>query len=72
MFRVSARSVALNKHDNVVGGHRARGGHVDRSGLNDTIYQKAWNSAHMSRGCTQPDLIATGGNGYLYCFAINP
>ena len=33
VFRVSARSVALNKHANVVGGHRARGGHVDRSSL---------------------------------------
>jgi hypothetical protein len=47
-------------------------GHVDRRGLADTIYQHSWNSAHMSRGCTQPDLIATGGNGLFYCFAINP
>jgi hypothetical protein len=47
-------------------------GHVDRRGNADTVYQHSWNSAHMSRGCTQPDLIATGGNGYLYCFAINP
>jgi hypothetical protein len=47
-------------------------GHVDRRGNADTVYQHAWNSAHMSRGCTQPDLVATGGNGYLYCFAINP
>jgi hypothetical protein len=47
-------------------------GHVDRRGNADTMYQHSWNSAHMSRGCTQPDLIATGGNGYLYCFAINP
>jgi hypothetical protein len=29
----------------------------------------SWNSAHASRGCSQPNLIATGGNGYLYCFA---
>ena len=29
----------------------------------------SWNSAHGSRGCSQPNLIATGGNGYLYCFA---
>ena len=47
-------------------------GHVDRRGNADTMFQHSWNSAHMSRGCTQPDLIATGGNGYLYCFAINP
>jgi len=47
-------------------------GHVDRRGNADTMFQHSWNSAHMSRGCTQPDLVATGGNGYLYCFAINP
>jgi hypothetical protein len=29
----------------------------------------SWNAAHGSRGCSQPNLIATGGNGYLYCFA---
>jgi hypothetical protein len=23
----------------------------------------------MSRSCSQPDLIATGGNGLFYCFA---
>jgi hypothetical protein len=25
----------------------------------------------MSRGCTQPDLVATGGAGLFYCFAAN-
>ena len=24
-----------------------------------------------SRGCSQPDLVATGGAGLFYCFAIN-
>jgi hypothetical protein len=46
-------------------------GHVDRRGNADTVFQHSWNSAHMSRGCTQPDLIATGGNGLFYCFATN-
>jgi hypothetical protein len=23
----------------------------------------------MSRSCSQPDLVATGGNGLFYCFA---
>jgi hypothetical protein len=46
-------------------------GHVDRRGNADTIYQHSWNSAHLSRGCTQPDLISTGGNGLFYCFATN-
>jgi hypothetical protein len=29
----------------------------------------SWNASHQSRGCTQADLIATGGNGLFYCFA---
>jgi hypothetical protein len=44
-------------------------GHADREGLNDSVYQKSWVSSHMSRSCTQPDLVATGGNGLFYCFA---
>ena len=39
-------------------------GHIDRTPGNSS-----WNSAHMSRSCSQPDLIATGGNGLFYCFA---
>jgi hypothetical protein len=46
-------------------------GHHDRQGIADTIYQKSWNSSHMSRSCAQPDLVATGGNGLFYCFAAN-
>ncbi len=46
---------------------RAQLGHFDRTGGNNT----SWNSAHASRGCSQADLVATGGNGYFYCFAIN-
>ena len=30
----------------------------------------SWNSAHGSRGCSQANLQATGGNGLFYCFAI--
>jgi len=44
-------------------------GHIDRRGGANTVYQRSWNSAHMSRSCSQPDLIATGGNGLFYCFA---
>jgi hypothetical protein len=29
----------------------------------------SWNSAHASRGCSQADLVATGGAGLFYCFA---
>jgi hypothetical protein len=42
-------------------------GHHDRLGGNTT----SWNSAHGSRGCSQPNLVATGGAGLLYCFAAN-
>ena len=42
-------------------------GHHDRTGGANT----SWNSAHGSRGCSQPNLVATGGAGLLYCFAAN-
>lgn len=46
----------------------AQVGHFDRTGggANPT----SWNSAHGSRGCSQEDLVGTGGAGYFYCFAI--
>ena len=39
-------------------------GHSDRQ-----PNRPSWNSAHQSRACSQPDLVATGGNGLFYCFA---
>jgi len=30
-----------------------------------------WNSAHASKGCSQENLVATGGAGLVYCFAAN-
>jgi hypothetical protein len=45
----------------------AQVGHSDRSGGGST----SWNSAHASRGCSQQDLVGTGGAGLFYCFAIN-
>ena len=45
----------------------ARVGHHDRQGGGEN--PSSWNSAHGSRGCSQQDLIGTGGNGYYYCFA---
>ena len=42
-------------------------GHPDRTGGGNT----SWNSAHPSRGCSQPNLVSTGGAGYFYCFAAN-
>ena len=43
-------------------------GHHDRTGNTSG----SWVSAHASRGCSQPNLISTGGNGYLYCFSPDP
>ena len=28
-----------------------------------------WNQSHPSRGCSQEELVATGGAGLFYCFA---
>ena len=39
---------------------KAKIGHHDRA---------AWNSAHDTRGCSQEQLISTGGDGLFYCFA---
>jgi hypothetical protein len=46
-------------------------GHHDRAGTSDTAPAKSWNTSHNSRSCSQQDLIATGGNGYFYCFATD-
>ena len=42
-------------------------GHHDRIGGGNS----SWNAAHGSRGCSQGNLVATGGAGLLYCFAAN-
>jgi hypothetical protein len=41
-------------------------GHHDRSGGGNS----SWNSTHASRSCSQSDLVATGGAGLFYCFAL--
>jgi hypothetical protein len=45
----------------------AQVGHSDRTGGGNT----SWNSAHASKGCSQDNLVSTGGAGLFYCFAIN-
>ena len=42
-------------------------GHADRNGGGNV----SWNSSHPSRGCSQANLVTTGGAGHYYCFAIN-
>ena len=46
-------------------------GHADRLGPESLATGTSWNAAHPSRGCSQDNLIGTGGNGYFYCFAAN-
>ena len=45
----------------------AQVGHSDRQGGGNS----SWNSAHPSRGCSQENLVGTGGAGLFYCFAID-
>ena len=63
----SADHTCGNWTSNADGRGAAQLGHFDRTGGGNT----SWNSAHPSRGCSQPNLVATGGAGLLYCFAIN-
>lgn len=42
-------------------------GHHDRLGGANA----SWNAVHMSNGCSQDNLVGTGGNGLFYCFAID-
>jgi len=44
-------------------------GHHDKTGLDESVPAKSWNSSHMSRGCSADALKATGGAGLFYCFA---
>ena len=47
-------------------------GHHDRAGLKKTTrHMTSWNSSHGSRGCSQENLVSTGGAGLFYCFAAN-
>ena len=44
-------------------------GHMDR--LTFGKPGSPWNAAHPSKGCSQENLVATGGAGLIYCFAGN-
>ena len=46
----------------------AQVGHHDRQGGGER--PTSWNSAHGSRGCSQANLRATGGDALFYCFAL--
>ncbi len=42
-------------------------GHSDKQGGGNS----SWNATHPSKGCSQQNLVATGGAGLFYCFAVN-
>ncbi len=44
----------------------AQVGHSDKQGGGNS----SWNSTHASKGCSQENLVATGGAGLFYCFAV--
>lgn len=46
-------------------------GHSDRMGPDTLATGTSWNAAHGSRGCSQDNLVSTGGAGLLYCFRVN-
>jgi hypothetical protein len=46
---------------------RAMLGHHDRLGGANA----SWNAVHLSGGCSQQNLVQTGGAGLFYCFAAN-
>jgi hypothetical protein len=64
-FTDSADHTCNNWTSNGMG--TAQLGHHDRTGGPNT----SWNAAHPSRGCSQENLVATGGAGLFYCFAVN-
>ena len=55
-----------NWTSNTAGSGSAQLGHSDRTGGGNM----SWNSTHPSRGCSQENLVSTGGAGLLYCFAV--
>ena len=66
-FNSGGDSTCANWTSETTGG--AAVGHHDRQG--GGADPTSWNFAHISSGCSQTNLIGTGGNGYFYCFAAD-
>jgi hypothetical protein len=69
-FPVGEDTTCGNWTKSTAGAGSAQLGHSDRTGLTDNAPSHSWNMAHPSRGCSQDNLIRTGGNGFFYCFAV--
>jgi hypothetical protein len=63
----TADATCSNWTSGAEGAGAAQVGHHDRQGGGQN--PTSWNSAHASRGCSQPNLRGTGGDGLFYCFA---
>ena len=47
-------------------------GHFDKSGpVPGAPWATSWNSSHPTIGCSMDKIRPTGGDGRLYCFAVN-
>lgn len=46
-------------------------GHSDSRGPQGDDTAFGWVSSHASQGCSADNLVATGGNGRIYCFAAD-
>jgi hypothetical protein len=64
-FTDAADHTCQNWTSNAAG--TAQLGHHDRMGGGGN----SWNSQHASKGCSQENLVATGGAGLFYCFATD-
>ncbi len=64
-----ANSTCANWQQSVDGA--AMVGHSDRTGLDESVPAKSWNSSHQSRGCSVDQLKTTGSAGLFYCFAAD-
>ena len=63
-YPAGADKTCKNYTSNAADGSTQLGHHDKQGGGNGS-----WNSTHGSRGCSQPNLVSTGGAGLLYCFA---
>jgi hypothetical protein len=63
-FTDSADHTCNNWTSNSAG--TAQLGHHDKQGGGNG----SWNATHASKGCSQDNLVGTGGAGLFYCFAV--
>jgi hypothetical protein len=61
----AAQVVTCNNWTSAAPEHRTIVGHHDRLGGANA----SWNAVHATSGCSQENLVSTGGAGLFYCFA---